>query len=176
MNNERKILYISVAVNFIVGIIIGIILFYGQMRTSPSFLENSYSYDKTVTLTDFFRLSWLNLIWMFSIFIAHSILSIRAVHPIIAVRGCVSSFSVLYILSMFGIREAAAAVIPQCLSVLPLLMAFSVSTVIKQRENLKNGCEPCSIKRYEAAFIFLFAMLAAAAEVLFFRTFCIYLF
>lgn len=176
MNNERKILYISVAINFIVGIIIGIILFYGQMRTNSALLENGYSYDKSATLTDFFRLSWLNILWLLSIFIAHSILPIRVIHPIIAVRGCVSAFSILYILTGFGIREAAASVIPQCFSVLPLLAAFSVETVVKHRENIKNGYEPCSIKRHEAAAIFIFSMLAGGAEVLIFQFLCTYLF
>ena len=45
MNNERRILYISVAANFIIGIIIGIILFYGQMRIEPAVLEGGYTYE-----------------------------------------------------------------------------------------------------------------------------------
>ena len=157
MNNERRILYISVAANFIIGIIIGIILFYGQMRIEPAVLEGGYTYDKSATLADFFRLSWLNTIWLLSIFLAHCILPLRMVHPIIAVRGCVSSFSILYILTLLGIKEAVAAVIPQCLSVLPMLAIFSVETTVKYRENIKNGYSPCSFKRYEIVSIFMFS-------------------
>ncbi len=176
MNNERKILYISVGINFIVGIIVGIILFYGQMRAEPSLSENAYAYDKAATLADFLRISWLNFVWMFSVFIAHSILPMRMVHPVIVVRGLVSSFSILYILNSFGIKEAIASVIPQCLSVLPLLGAFSVETVLKHRENMKNGVEAFSVKKYEIAAIFVFCLLSAGIEVLTFRLFCSYLF
>lgn len=176
MNNERKILYLSAGINFIVGIIVGTILFYGQMRVDPSLAENVYAYDKAASLSDFLRLSWLNLIWVFSILIAHSIFPVRMVHPVLVVRGCVSSFSVLYILTCFSIKEAAASVIPQCLSVLPLLGAFSVETALRHRENIKSGVQTFSVKRYEVAAIFVFSIIAAGIEVLIFRLFCSYLF
>ena len=176
MNNERKILYISAGINFIVGIVVGTILFYGQMRSDPSLSENIYVYDKSATLSDFLRLSWLNLIWVFSVVIARSIFPVRIVHPVLVVRGCISSFSILYILSSFGIKEAGASVIPQCLSVLPLLTAFSVETALKHRENIKNGFETFSVKRYEIAAVFVFSLLSAGIEVLVFRIFCTYLF
>lgn len=175
MNNERRMLYISVAINFVIGIVIGIILFYGQMRSQSSLLQDGYDYDKSATFTDFFRLSWLNTLWLISIFFAHCILPVSVVHPIIAVRGCVSAFSILYILTLFGVREAVASVIPQCFSVLPLLAVFSVENIIRYRKNLKNGYEPCSMKRHEIASIFIFSVLAGAAEVLIFRFFCMYL-
>ena len=176
MNNERKILYISAGFNFILGIIVGTILFYGQMRVDPSLGEDVYSYDNLATLADFLRLSWINLVWIFSILIAHSIFPVRMVHPVIIVRGLVSSFSVLYILTCFGIKEAIASVIPQCLSVLPLLGACSVETALKYRENIKSGGQAFSVKRYEVAAIFVFSILAAGIEVLVFRLFCSYLF
>lgn len=176
MNNERKILYVSAAINFIVGIIVGIILFYGQMRTDPSLGESVYDYDKSVTIADFLRLSWLNLIWILSVFIAHIIFPVRMAHPVLVIRGCISSFSILYILSSFGIREAAASVLPQCLSVLPLLGVCSVETAMKYRENIKNKATAFSLKRYEIAAIFLFSLLAAGVEVIAFRFFCSYLF
>lgn len=176
MNNERKILYISAGINFIVGIVVGTILFYGQMRVDPSLGETVYAYDKSATLADFLRLSWINLVWIFSIFIVHSIFPVRIVNPVVVVRGCVSSFSVLYILTYFGVKEAAAAVIPQCLSILPLLGAFSVETALRHRENIKSGVQNFSVKRYEVATIFVFSILTAGIEVLIFRLFCSYLF
>lgn len=176
MNNERKILYISAGINFVVGIIVGTILFYGQVRVDPSLGENVYAYDKSATIADFMRLSWLNLVWIFSVLIAHSIFPARMVHPVVIVRGCVNSFSVFYILTCFGIKEAIASVIPQCLSVLPLLGIFSVEAALKHRENIKSGVQNFSVKRYEVAAIFIFSILAAGVEVLTFRLFCSYLF
>lgn len=176
MNSERKALYISVAINFIIGIVLGIILFYGQLKSTGEEIDALYEYDKTSSLSDFIRLSWLNILWMLSIFFARCILPLGFFHPIVAIRGCISSFSILYILTLFGIREAAASILPQCFSFLPLLLFFSVETVIRYRDNLQNGYEPCSLKRQEIASIFVFGMLSAAIEVLVFRLFCNYLF
>lgn len=176
MNSERKMLYISAFVSFVAGIILGIILFYGQLRADSAVSENMYVYDKTATLTDFFRISWNNILWLFSIFIAHSILPVGFFQPIISVRGCVSAFSVLYILNFFGIKEAVASAIPQCFCMLPMLIMFSVENVMRYRENVKRGREPFSLKRYETASFFVFSTLAGGAEVLMFRFLCTYLF
>ena len=176
MNSERKMLYISASVSFVVGIVLGIILFYGQLRAETSVSENAYVYDKTATLTDFFRISWNNILWLFSIFVAHSIFPVSFFQPIVSVRGCVSAFSVLYILSFFGIKEAVASAVPQCLCMIPMIIMFSVENVIRCRENVRSGREMFSLKRYEAASIFVFSALAGGAEIVFFRFLCIYLF
>lgn len=176
MKGERRALYISAAINFVTGIVLGIILFYGQLKSTGKELGVIYEYDKTSSLSDFIRLSWLNILWMLSIFFARCILPLGFFHPIVVIRGCISSFSMLYILTLFGVREAVASIVPQCISVLPLLLFFSVETVIKYRDNLQSGYEPCALKRHEIASIFVFAMLSAAAEVLVFRVFCNYLF
>ena len=176
MNNDRKKLYISAGINFIVGIILGIILFYGQLKSDPTLTEKIYTYDKSVTLADFIRLSWLNLRWIFSVFISHSILPLRVIHPVLTIRGCVNSFSILYILSVFGIKEAFATALGQCLSILPLLGMFSVEAVIRHRENVRNGLEAFSVKRRELTAIFVFSLLSAGVEVILFRLLCTYLF
>lgn len=176
MNSERKVLYISAAVNFAIGIVLGIILFYGQLKSSGDDIGVIYEYDKTSSLSDFFRLTWLNILWMLSAFFARCILPLGFFHPVLAIRGCISSFSILYILSLFGIKEAAASLLPPCVSFLPLLLFFSVETVVKSRENIKNSYEASALKRYEIASIFVLGMLSAAAEVLVFRLFCNYLF
>ena len=176
MSEKRRILYLSATVNFIFGIVIGIILFYGQLKSADNEVLSVCKYDKNATLADFLRLSWLNIVWLLSVFFARCILPVGAFHPIVAIRGTISSFSILYILTLFGIREAATTIVPQCFSVLPLLLFFSVETVEKHRNNIQNGLEPCSLKRNEIATIFVLGILAAASEVLIFRVFCKYLF
>lgn len=176
MNSERKMLYISVGINFVVGVILGAVLFYGQLRSNPGVFETEYIYSKDVMIADFFRVAWLNILWLFSIFIAHNMISVAAMHPIVAIRGCAGSFSMLYILHFLGIKEAAASVLPQCLSILPLIAVFSVETVMKRRELVQSGFEPFSMRRSDVAGIFVFSLLAAGAEVLFFRFFCVCLF
>ncbi|MBQ3022190.1 MAG: hypothetical protein IJD91_02535 [Clostridia bacterium] len=176
MNDERKTLYISAAINFVIGIVLGTVLFYGQIKGTGTEIVSVYEYDKTTSLSDFFRLSWLNILWMLSVFFARCILPLGFIHPIITVRGLISSFSMLYILSVFGVREAVASIFPQCVSVLPLLLYFSVETVTKYRENLRNGNEPCCLRRHEIASIFVWSMLSGVAEVFVFRILCKYLF
>ncbi len=176
MNEKRKVLYISAAINFVTGVVLGIILFYGQLKSIGEEVKAVYEYDKTVSLSDFFRLSWLNVLWMLSVFFARSIMPSGFFHPIACVRGIVSSFSMIYILSLFGIKEAVASLLPQCVSILPLLMYFSVETAVKYRENVQNGYEPCSLKRQEIATMLILSMLSGAAEVLLFSFFCNYLF
>ena len=171
MNDESRVLYISAAVNFVVGIVIGIILFYGQLKSAGNEISPIYEYDKNVSFADFFRLLWINILWMLSVFFARCILPVGVFHPIVTIRGLISSFSFLYIFSAFGIREASTSVIPQCFSALPLIYFFSVKTVTKYRYNVQNGFEPCSLKRYEIAEVFMWSVLSAATEVLFFRFF-----
>lgn len=176
MSNERRILYLSVGISFLAGVIVGILLFYGQMRSNPSVFENEYIYDTNVTISDFFRVSYLNMLWMFSIFISHNILPLGTVHPIVAVRGCAGAFCIMYILTFAGIREAVVSVLPQCLTILPVMAIFCVEIVIRRRENIKRGAEPFSLRRSDVLAIFAFSVLAAGAETLLFRFFSLCLF
>ncbi len=175
MSEKRKMLYISAAINFIAGIVLGIILFYGQLKSMGG-IEKIYEYDKTASLADFFRLSWLNMIWLITAFFARCILPPGIFHPIVAVRGMISSFSALYILKAFGIMEVAATLVPQAFSVLPLILYFSVETVERYQANVKEDVEPCSLKRNEVAKLFALSVLSGASEVLIFKVFCNYLF
>ena len=176
MKSEHKTLYISVAINFMVGAIIGIILFYGQGKSTAEGAETLLEYNKEADLADFFRLAWVNMLWLLSAFFARTILPVGFLHPVVAIRGTVSTFSALYILSEFGTREMSASLLPQCVSILPLLFFFSVGTVIKYRDNIKNGYEPCSLKRCEMVKIMALSIVSSAVEVAIFAVFCKYLF
>lgn len=172
LTQERKKLCLFTAINFIVGIIIGIVLFYGQQRSNPGIFEGSYEYDTALELMDFFRVSWLNLLWLFSIFIAHNILPIASMHPCLLLRGCMSSFSVMYILTYIGIKEAAASVTAQCFSVLPLLMFFSVEIAKKRREMSENSQEGISLRKSEIFLMFFAAALTGGVEMVLFNAIC----
>ena len=171
MNDERRILYICMAANFVVGVIVGILLFYGQLKSNADVFDGAYSYSASVELADFFRVWWLNVLWLFSIFIAHNILPVSVIHPIIFLRGCASSFSMMYILRFVGVGEAVVSVIPQCVSVLPLLGMFSVNVIMKRRDNLQSGREPFSMRSSDAIKLFMFAAAAGVVETLVFRLF-----
>lgn len=175
MSNERKMLYMSVIINFVIGIVVGIILFFGQIRSQGPLPENIYSYDTVISAADFLRVAWVNLVWMFTTLAAQGILRIRFIHPIMIVRGCVASFTVLYTLYLFGIRESAASVIPQCLTTIPLLMFFSAESM--SGKNLReSGVSGILIKKSEAALMTVLSIVSAGAEVIIFRLFCTYLF
>lgn len=176
MKNERKKLYIAVCVNFLIGIMAGIVLFYGQLRANTYIEQGEYTYTTTVELMDFFRVTWLNLLWFFSIFIAHNILPAAYVHPIVAVRGCSNSFSVMYMLRFIGIKEAAVSALSQCFSILPALMITQVRLIEKRRQMKLRYNEPLILGRRETLIFFISAMLAGAAETLIFRFFCLCLF
>lgn len=175
MSNERKMLYMSVIINFVIGIVIGIILFFGQIRSQGSLPENIYSYDTVISAADFFRVAWVNLVWMFTTLAAQGILRVKFIHPIMIVRGCVASFTVLYTLYLFGIRESAASIIPQCLTTIPLLMFFSAESVLSKNSR-ESGMSGIVIKKSEVALMTVLSIVSAGAEVLIFMLFCIYLF
>jgi len=174
MSNERKILYMSVAVNFTLGVILGIILFNGQIKTTSS-IGDMYDYDMTISFTDFFRIAWMNLLWMISILVARSILRARLIHPVITLRGLVNSFSFSYMLNFFGIKESLCAFLPQCLSVLPLLLIFSVETVLRMSSRLNEG-NAIIVKKSEIFLVLFLSMFSSGAELMFFKLFCACLF
>lgn len=175
MSNERKMLYMSVIINFVVGVVVGIILFFGQIRSGGAMPENIYDYDTVISAADFFRVAWVNLVWMFTTLAAQGLLRVRFIHPIMIVRGCVTSFTVLYTLYLFGIRESAASIIPQCLASIPLLMFFSAESVFGKNSR-ESGMSGIVIKKSEAAIMTVLSIASAGAEVIIFRIFCTYLF
>lgn len=169
LTQERKKLCLFTAINFIAGIIIGIVLFYGQQRSNPGVFEGGYEFDTTLEIMDFFRASWLNLLWLFSIFIAHNILPLAPMHPIMLLRGTMSSFSLMYILTYIGVKEAATSVIGQCFSILPLLMFFSVETVKKRKQTQEGRQDGIYLKKSEIFMMFFCAALSAGVEMIIFR-------
>ena len=168
MNSERKKLYMYSAVNFIIGIMLGIILFYGQIKNFPEGFFGEYSYDKTPQLLDLIRVAHLNIMWLFSAFMARSILPAAPAHPILLIRGLTNSFSAMYIMKFIGIREAVFSVFPQCLSFIPVMMYFSVLTIEKRRKLCAEGREPSVLCRLDCVEIIICGILAAIAEMLVF--------
>ena len=144
----------------------GTILFYGQIKNDPSVFSGGYVYNKTLSLSDFFRVSYLNILWVFASFLCYNILPFSPVHPVLLIRAAMSSFSLLYILTFVGIKEASACILPQCFSILPLLMFFSVHNSIRYGKKKEGGF---SLKRGEIFFIFLLSMLSGGIEVALFR-------
>lgn len=175
MSNERKMLYMSVIINFVIGVVVGIILFFGQIRSGGALPQDIYDYDTVISAADFFRVAWVNLIWMFTTLAAQGILRVRFIHPIMIVRGCVASFTVLYTLYLFGIRESAVSIIPQCLTAIPLLMFFSAESV-SGKNTRESGISGILIKKSQAAIMTVLSIVSAGAEVIIFRLFCTYLF
>ena len=154
----------------------GIVLFYGQMNSSAEIPKGEYTYETSIELADFLRVSWLDMLWIFSVFITHNIFPLAYMYPIIVIRGCCNSFCAMYIFNFIGIKEGIVSVLPQCLSILPLLMLMCVNLSEKRRRmNLKQS-DVLSLSRIETLMIFLLSMLAGAVETLFFRFFCTCLF
>ena len=172
MSSQHKKLYLYAGINFLIGTVIGIVLFYGQMRSNPSVFTAGYSYDKTVEIIDFFRAWWLNTMWLFAIFISNSVMRLAPFHIIVAVRGCASSYGIMYLLNCIGIKEAVASVLPQCLTVLPLLMWFSVLNTEKRAVAESEGRDGISLKRIDAVKMFAFSLISALAEMIIFTFLC----
>lgn len=174
MNNERKILYMSAIINLVIGVSVGIVLFFGQLRSGNSLPENIYDYEKNISVSDFLTALWINALWLFSIPLAYGLLRVRLIHPVVIVRGAVTSFTVLYTLQIFGFREASASVIPQCLCVLPMLIMFSAETA-SSRKGGERGAD-IIVRKSEIFGIIALSIVSAGIEVLVFNLFCTYLF
>ena len=173
LTQERKKLCLFTAINFILGIIMGIVLFYGQQRSNSKVFEGNFEYSTVLEIMDFFRLSWINLLWLFSIFIARNILPVSSMHPIMLLRGCMSSFSLMYIFTYIGVKEGIMSAMPQCFSILPLLMFFSVEITRKQRVSLETGGNAVTLKKGELFLMLFGAGLAGGIEMVLFRLLCI---
>lgn len=169
MNREQKLIYISVGINFLVGIIIGMVLFYGQIRTDISVFDEVNVTGGVISFGEFLHVSWLDLLWLIFIFLFHNLLPMPFIHPVMMLRGCCTSFCVMYILTFMGIKEAMAAVIPQCFSILPIMILFSVKVVGKRKNIIENGGEPFTFSRSEALLTVLISLIAGGLEVIFYR-------
>lgn len=169
MVREQKLIYISVGINFLVGIIVGMVLFYGQVRTDISVFDEINVASGVISFGEFLHVSWLNLLWLIFIFLFHNLLPMPLIHPVMMLRGCCTSFCVMYLLTFMGIRQTAAAVLPQCFSILPIMMLFSVKVVGKRKAIIENGGEPFTFNRREALLTILIAMASGGLEVTFFR-------
>ena len=150
----------------------GIVLFYGQMKHDSSIFGAEYSYDSTVEIIDFFRVWWLNTMWLFSAFLAQAFLRVAPIHIIVAVRGCASSYGSMYLINYIGVKEAVISVLPQCISILPLLIWYSVNCGMKRISNENEGV---FMKRGDGVRIFLLSMFSAGIETLCFMVLCRYL-
>ena len=169
MNREQKLIYISVGINFLVGIIIGMVLFYGQIRTDISVFDEVNVTGGVISFGEFLHVSWLDLLWLIFIFLFHNLLPMPFIHPVMMLRGCCTSFCVMYILTFMGIKEAMAAVIPQCFSILPIMILFSVKVVGKRKNIIENGGETFTFSRSEALLTVLISLIAGGLEVIFYR-------
>lgn len=173
LTQERKRLCLFTAINFMIGIIMGIVLFYGQQRSNSTVFDGNYEFSTALEIMDFFRLSWINLLWLFSIFIARNILPVSSMHPFMLLRGCMSSFSLMYIFTYIGIREGLMSAVPQCFSILPLLMFFSIEMARKQRVSFETNSKTVTLKKSEIFLMLFGAALAGGIEMVLFRVLCI---
>lgn len=176
MTSERKKLYLCAGINLILGVIIGIVLFYGQMKSDPQAFPAEYYYETSVGLIDVLKAWWMNLLWTVSLILSYGVLRMPCIHIIVAVRGCVSSFNVMYILHYIGLKETIVSVLPQCISILPLLICLSVFFAGKEKmaEYAEKG--GFFIKRIQLGAVFITALIAAALETAAFKGLCLCLF
>lgn len=151
---------------------LGIVLFYGQMRHNPSVFSAEYTYDKTVEIIEFFRAWWLNSMWLFSVVMAQGFLRAAPMHPIVAVRGCASAYGSMYIANHLGIKEMVFSVLPQCMTILPLILWFSAVSAENRNRDCENGREGLVMKRKDAVKIFLLSMISALVETGIFAFLC----
>lgn len=173
--DKRVPLYILF--NFMVGAVLGTILFYAQLKSQgidSNLIE--ISFNTKVNWIDIFSLFYLNALWFISIFIAYRILPSTFFHPIIMARGVICTFSVSYIINFSGVLHSAAAVIPQCLSILPALVFFSAVIIQRRKNALLTGREMFNITRLDILLTLVLAMGCAVVESLIFGLFCAYLF
>ena len=167
--SERKKMLVSTGANFILGSVMGTVLFYGFQRGGGSAVNLQFKSD--ITPITVLRLIWLNLLWLFSIFITHRMFFTSFFQPIMIVRAVTSAFSASYIMTYSGVREAFVTALPQCLSILPI-MAFFTSFVIRKREIKCAGDKiECTIHTRDVFRIFLLGTLGALLETLFFALF-----
>ena len=114
--------------------------------------------------------------WMFSVFIAQGFVHSAPLHIIVGVRGCASAYGSMYIANYLGIKETVISVLPQCMTILPLIIWFSVTSAEKSSSDYEKGREGFVMRRTDGMKIFLFSLLSAVLETAIFALLCYCLF
>lgn len=169
LEHERRKLCLFSAADFTLGIIVGMVLFYGQQKNAPSLFDGGYEFRTVMQISDIMRAFKLNFLWLFAIFASFNILPLAPLQPIMLLRGAMSGFSVLYVMSYIGIKEAVQCILPQCFSILPLFLAFYVKTAENRKKKREEGKEPFSLTKSEFFLLTFWAAASAAAECALFR-------
>ena len=165
----KRRVYIYIAANFMLGAMLGIILFYAQQKSEGYIMDNqSVLLKENIGAIDFLQLAWLNLLWLTAIPVSRLFAPHRGTHPIMLARGAICTFSVCCLLKYGTILKAAAAVIPQCFSMFPAMTTVSGLYTLKN-ENGKKYSE--AITRRELLLMMVLALLSAGAETLLYTAF-----
>lgn len=172
---DRKKLIITL-INYALGAVIGIVLFYAQMRGTGLGISEDAQFAPSLSIASFLKTAWTNMLWIFSVFLFHSITPCVSAQPVMAVRGIVDTFCVMYLLNSFGIKVTLASALPQCFSILPVLTLFTLNILKRRKNAVLMGREPCIIKRRDVALFFAISLFAACAEAVFFKLLCTILF
>ncbi len=172
---DRKKLVITL-VNYALGAVIGIVLFYAQMRGTGFDFSEDLEFVPSLSVESFLKTAWTNMLWIFSVFLFHSITSCVSAQPVMVARGVVDTFCAMYLLSSFGIKVTLASALPQCFSILPVMTLFTLGILKRRKNAVLSGREPCTIKRRDAALFFVISILSASVEAVFFKLICAILF
>lgn len=172
---DRKKIIITL-INYALGAVTGIVLFYAQMRGMGIDFSEDVEFIPSLSLVSFFKTAWTNMLWIFSVFLFHSITPCVSAQPVMVARGIVDTFCTMYLLNSFGIKVSLASALPQCLSILPVLTLFTLSILKRRKNAVLTGKEPCTIKRRDAALFLMISFIAACIEAVFFKLICAILF
>ena len=175
VSTERKRILNSVCINFLCGVIMGIILFYSQLKAGGMIAED-LDIENNISAEDLFRIAWMNMLWLVSVFLARCVAPVRYMHPIMVVRGLINGFSATCIIHQCGAVKAAAVVLPQVMTLVVMLAAYSVILIEKRSAAILKLKEPNVMKKTEIIAMMLFSLLAAAAEIALFKLFLLCLF
>ena len=172
---ERKRILNSVCINFFSGVIVGTILFYSQFK-GANFFEADFEIERRVSFEDVFRIAWMNMLWLVSVFLARCVAPMSYMHPIILIRGLINGFSASCIIHQCGAIEAAAVILPQVMTLVVMLAAYSVILIEKRKKAVLRLKEPNVLKKADIMLMMLFSLVSAGAEIVFFRLFVLGLF
>ena len=165
----KRRVYIYIAVNFMLGAMLGIVLFYAQQKNEGNIMDNqSVLLKKNIGAIDFLQLAWLNLLWLTAIPVSRLIAPHKGAHPIMLARGAICTFSVCCLLKYTAVLKAAAAVIPQCFSIFPAMAAVS-GLCTQKNENGKKTSE--AITRRELILMAVLSLMSAGVETLLYTAF-----
>ena len=166
----NKKAYILISVNFLIGVVLGIVLYYGQKKSGiENNAEELLMLENNLKITDVLRLMRVNLMWFLSIYVASIISPFIFIQPAVLLRGAVNSFCGVYIMQACGIKEAACLILPQCFTTLPVMAMFSVMNIEKQKRIGSEVNKREAISKREIVVMILFAALCAIFETLLFK-------